>query len=215
MKGALILGQLGNGRKFNSTWSTMTSLWNKISAGRNKKIEIAASKSSTAESTATPSPNEQISTPWNISVSTPAAEPIKEFWIRTGLFRVSSQKLNLLGRQISQLTLSAALLQMKFSHKKAAREIHTLLLQAQARIKQFQTGEKDPNKFIIKQAMIGKGPYLKRIDIKGRGRHGVIWRPHSFLRLQVAIPDIDAALKKRFKVRIHKENKPIMTRLDY
>lgn len=104
---------------------------------------------------------------------------------------------------------------MKFSQKKAAREIYTLLLQAQARIKQLNTAETDPNKFIIQQAMVGKGTYIKRIDIKGRGRHGVIWRPHSFLRLQVAIPDIEAAIKKRFKVRIHKENKPVMTRLDY
>lgn len=205
------------GRKFNSTWSTMTSLWNKISAGRIKNAVEKVEKETGLESKDTQNSNApaQISTPWNISASPAVAEPIKEFWIRTGLFRVSSQKLNMLGRQISQLTLSNALLQMRFSQKKAAREIYSLLLQAQSRINQFKVGEKDPSKFIIKQAVVGKGPYLKRIDIKGRGRHGVIWRPHSFLRLQVAIPDIDAAIKKRFKVRIHKENKPVMTRLDY
>lgn len=201
-----------NGQRFNSTsstWSTMSSLWNKIRAKKVSEKGVVPSSDSVTQT--------KISTPWNISSSIPVAEPIKEFWIRTGLFRVSSQKLNLLGRQISQLTLPVAILQMKFSQKKAAREIHSLLLQAQARIKQLNVPETDtdPNKFIIKQAMVGKGTYIKRIDIKGRGRHGVIWRPHSFLRLQVAIPDIDAAIKKRFKVRIHKENKPVMTRLDY
>ena len=191
----------------------MTSLWNKISAGRNKKGENEITAN--ANDTPRESVNAQISTPWNISVSPSVAEPIKEFWIRTGLFRVSSQKLNLLGRQISRLPLSTAILQMKFSQKKAARDIYSLLLQAQSRINQLKIGDNDQNKFIVKQAVVGKGSYLKRIDIKGRGRHGIIWRPHSFLRLQLAIPDIDAAIKKRFKVRIHKENKPVMTRLDY
>lgn len=187
----------------------MTSLWNKISSGKTKKLSETSIEPKSDQTT------NEIPTPWNISSSPIPAEPLKEFWIRTALFRVSSQKLNLLGRQISQLNLPNAILQMKFSQKKAAREIHSLLLQAQSRIKQFKIGESDPNKFVIKQAVIGKGPYLKRIDIKARGKHGIIWRPHSFLRLQVAIPDIDSAIKKRFKVRIQKENKPVMTRLDY
>lgn len=157
-------------------------------------------------------------TPW-MTISPQKREPLNDFWIRTGLFRVSSQKLNLLGRQISRLPLPNAALQMKFSLKKAAKEVRALLLQAQARIIKLDPldGRQviDPSKFIVQQAVIGKGPYLKRIDIKGRGRHGQIWRPHSFMRLQIAISDEDAALKKRFKVRIARENKPVMTRLNY
>lgn len=130
------------------------------------------------------------------------------------MFRVSSQKLNLLGRQITNQSLPKAIVQMQFSPKKAAREVLSLLLQAQARIKAAPE-KPDPAAFTVQQAVVGKGTYLKRIDIKGRGRHGVIWRPHSFLRVQVGIPDEDALLQKKFKVRIQRENKPIMVRLDY
>ena len=206
----------------------MGSLWNRIRSARgvdkNKINTINSDKNGIANVDAKTSKTDQtISalTPWNISNSSNLSlkrELTKEFWIRTTLFRVSSQKLNLLGRQISRLPLPMAILQMKFSPKKAAREIYSLLLQAQSRINKLspENGQiTDPTKFIIQQALVGNGPYLKRIDIKGRGRHGLIWRPHSFMRLQVAIPDEDATLRKRFKVKIWKENKPAMVRLDY
>lgn len=203
----------------NSTWSTMTSLWNRIKPAAAKS---ANETTQNIQNTSIAPSNEPIN-PWTISSNLNVKrDPLTQFWIRTILFRVSSQKLNLIGRQISRLPLPMAIAQMKFSPKKAAKEVHQLLLQAQARISQLPSKLNDstpqindPSKFIIQQATVGKGPYLKRIDIKGRGRHGVIWRPHSFLRLQVAIPDEEAALRKKFKVRIHKENKPVMTRLDY
>lgn len=194
----------------------MTSLWNRIKSAKPTGSDLQPVKA--FNSVEQPS----VITPWTISSSKVKREPLNQFWIRTPLFRVSSQKLNLLGRQISRLSLPTAIAQMKFSPKKAAKDVHQLLLQAQARIVNLPSKlddatiqVNDPAKFIVQQALVGKGPYLKRIDIKGRGRHGVIWRLHSFLRLQVAIPDEDAALRKKFKVRIHKENKPVMTRLDY
>ena len=208
----------------------MTSLWNRIRSAKANgsetrgKDEIKNINSNTVTSAAnsvnTQSTSSSIVTPWTISPNLlNRSEPVKEFWIRTCLFRVSSQKLNLLGRQISRLPVPTAALQMKFSVKKAAKEVNSLLLQAQSRITKFDPMEGrqviDPSKFIVQQALVGSGPYLKRIDIKGRGRHGVIWRPHSFMRLQIALPDEDALLKKRFKVRIAKESKPVMTRLNY
>jgi ribosomal protein L22 len=201
----------------------MTSLWNRIKSAKPtvssdlKPLEMGKEQKKDKEKV-------EIITPWTISSNLSVKrEPLNQFWIRTTLFRVSSQKLNLIGRQITRLPLPMAIAQMKFSPKKAAKEVHQLLLQAQARISHLPSKLEDdsivqindPSKFIVQQALVGKGPYLKRIDIKGRGRHGVIWRPHSFLRLQVAIPDEDAALRKKFKVRIHKENKPVMTRLNY
>lgn len=201
----------------------MTSLWNRIKSAKPtvssdlKPLEMGKEQKKDKEKV-------EIITPWTISSNLSVKrEPLNQFWIRTTLFRVSSQKLNLIGRQITRLPLPMAIAQMKFSPKKAAKEVHQLLLQAQARISHLPSKLEDdsivqindPSKFIVQQALVGKGSYLKRIDIKGRGRHGVIWRPHSFLRLQVAIPDEDAALRKKFKVRIHKENKPVMTRLNY
>ena len=216
----------------------MTSLWNRIRSSAVAKESINGSVSGVLSNEThtppTPTTTSKIQTPWTISNNNLIKkEPIRDFWIRTSFFRVSSQKLNLLGRQIARLSLPTAILQMKFSKKKAAREVHALLLQAQSRItklklinNQDQDQDQnnnhqqeqqiaDPSKFIIQQALVGKGPYLKRIDIKGRGRHGLIWRPHSFLRLQIAIPDEEAMLNKRFKVKIQKENKPVMIRLNY
>lgn len=210
-------------RRYNSTWSTMTSLWNRIRSNAANSIVKTeplppTSTSEKVNLNLATDKRQPILTPWT-TISPQKKEPLTDFWIRTGLFRVSSQKLNLLGRQISRSPLPKATLQMKFSVKKAAKEVYALLMQAQARISKLDPldGRQivDPSKFIVQQAVVGKGPYLKRIDIKGRGRHGVIWRPHSFLRLQIAVPDEDTMLKKRFKVRIAKENKPVMTRLDY
>lgn len=213
-----LMSSLHLSRRNGSTWSTMSSLWNRIrSANSNKPTSTINTNANSISVNSNPSTNSTVLTPWTISPQ--KREPLTDFWIRTSLFRVSSQKLNLLGRQIARLPLPAASLQMKFSLKKAAREVHSLLLQAQSRISKLDPLDgrqiTDPSKFIVQQALVGKGPYLKRIDIKGRGRHGIIWRPHSFLRLQLAIPDEEAALKKKFKVRIAKENKPVMTRLEY
>lgn len=193
-------------RRFNSSWSSVTSLWNRI-RGAQAKEAVNSVRKEANEAPTMPSP-------W-AKPPERAVSPLTQFWIRTGMFRVSSQKLNLLGRQISQLPLPNAILQMKFSPKRAAKAVHSLLLQAEARIKAGPKGTPEAAKFVVQQAVVGKGTYLKRIDIKGRGRHGVIWRPHSFLRLQVGVPDENLLLKKRFKVRIQKENKPVMLRLNY
>jgi ribosomal protein L22 len=197
----------------------MTSLWNRIKSTAKKEDLMTISSPGIEEAV-------EIESPWTITgKSSMKTEPIRDFWIRTPFFRVSSQKLNLLGRQITRLPLPMAILQMKFTKKKAGKEVYDLLMQAQARIANLTVNNSsssqstqqvtDPSKFIVQQATVGNGPYLKRIDIKGRGRHGVIWRPHSFMRIQVALPDEDAILKKRFRVRIHKENKPAMLRLNY
>lgn len=193
-------------RRFNSSWSSVTSLWNRI-RGAQAKEAVNSVRKEASEAPVMPSP-------W-AKPPERTLSPLTQFWIRTGMFRVSSQKLNLLGRQISQLPLPNAILQMKFSPKRAAKAVHSLLLQAEARIKAAPKGTPEAAKFVVQQAVVGKGTYLKRIDIKGRGRHGVIWRPHSFLRLQVGVPDENLLLKKRFKVRIQKENKPVMLRLNY
>lgn len=203
-------------RRFNSSWSSVTSLWNRI-RGAAKSAEgstdAVAVTVATAPSTTNTTSSAEVASPWT-TVAPLKQEPLREFWIRTGLFRVSAQKLNMLGRQISGLPLSTAILQMQFSPKGAARNVHGLLMQAQSRIK-LSPEKADPARFVIQQALVGKGPYLKRLDIKARGRHGIIWHPHTFLRLQLAIPDADAILRKRFKVRIQREDKPAMVRLEY
>ena len=189
----------------------MSSLWNRI-RGAEKNHPQPQEQSIIKES----SEGEKIgvTSPWSALEAAKATKPevLKEFWLRTGMFRVSAQKLNMLGRQITNLSIPDAVLQMKFSPKRPATKVYELLKQAEGRIRMAKA---DPKDFIVQQATVGKGTYLKRIDIKGRGKFGIIWRPHSFMRMQVAIPDLDKRLKKLYKVNVPKEDKPVFIRMDY
>ena len=103
------------------------------------------------------------------------------------MFRCSPQKLADLGRQLSGLPLDAAILQAKFSAKKAAQVLFQTLCQARANAIQR---DRSPSEYIIREAVTGRGKYLKRLDIKGRGRCGIIRKPHAFMRFVLEIPDV-------------------------
>lgn len=129
------------------------------------------------------------------------------------MFRCSPQKLADLGRQLSSLPLDAAVLQARFSPKKAAQELYKVLCQAQANA--LLRG-KQPSDYIIKEAVTGRGKYLKRLDIKGRGRCGIIRKPHAFMRFVLEIPDQRKAITKLLRVKtFQREDKPSYIKLDY
>lgn len=131
------------------------------------------------------------------------------------MFRVSAQKLNSLGQLIKGLPLPSAVLQMRYSVKQAARTVHDTLVKGEQTLR-CQGGQPNTANFIVGQAMVGKGKYIKRIDIKGRGRHGVIWSPHSFMRIQLLLPNVKADLKKLLHVKFYRhEHKPVYGKLDY
>ena len=203
--------------------STFSSLWSLIRSKAKQEATVDAP---------VPGPAPATLSPWLEPARAPLA-PLQAFWLRSALFRCSAQKLNLLGRQIHGLPLQHALNQMRFSPKKPAQNIYQLLWQGRARILQEDAAQGTApaapspsaalpsavppllNRWIVKQVTVGKGPYLKRIDIKARGRHGIIWRPHSFFRILLAIPDRDVELQRKFKVRIPKEDRPAYIRLNY
>ncbi|PVV01301.1 hypothetical protein BB560_004287 [Smittium megazygosporum] len=71
--------------------------------------------------------------------------------------------------------------QMQFSPKKASKKIlHTL---AFARKNAIYQKKMDPNKMIVKESWVGKGRYTKELDIKGRGRTGVIHHPTAHMKI--------------------------------
>lgn len=129
------------------------------------------------------------------------------------MFRCSQQKLSDLARQLCGLPLDAAILQAKFSPKKASEVLYQTLAQA---LSMAKARNKSPSEYIIKEAITGRGKYMKRLDIKGRGRCGVICRPHAFMRFVMAIPDERKELAKLLKIRhFPHEHKPSYVKLDY
>lgn len=68
-------------------------------------------------------------------------------------------------------------------------------------------------RYSIIQAVVGRGTYLRRIDIKGRGRRGIISHPHAMMRIQVGILDEEKRVRKLLRMRDRiQENKPIYWR---
>jgi large subunit ribosomal protein L22 len=129
------------------------------------------------------------------------------------MFRGSTQKVAELGRQLSGLPLDAALIQTQFSARKAAEKLHQALVQAKEAAK---LRGHTPSEYVIKEAVTGRGKYLKRLDIKGRGRCGIIKKGHAFMRFVLEIPDERKELAKLLKVKhFPREQKPAYVKLDY
>ena len=87
----------------------------------------------------------------------------------------SPRKLNDIGRLIAQKPIDNAILQMQMSDKRVAKtKIKSMLVLARdhAIMKGLKREE-----LLVKEAWVSKGIYLKRLDIKGRGRHGIKMRP--------------------------------------
>lgn len=141
---------------------------------------------------------------------------LTKFSCETLMFPCSSKKLNLLGRQIARIPLSAAIIQMKFSDKRAAKPILSTLQNAFGRIK-MEASLENREKFVILAAMVGRGPFIKKIVPRARGRVGIQNKPHSFLRMEIGIPDPFKIAKKQLKVknRFQRERENVYIKLDY
>jgi len=136
-----------------------------------------------------------------------------KIWMQSRFFRGSTMKLNMLARQIIGLPLDAAMLQMQFSPKKPARVVMQLLSHLKVTIQRHRD---NPALYYIKEAPVGRGTYLKRLDIKGRGRCGMHWRGHAFIRICCHKPDPAVLVRKMLKIKkIPREDKPILKKLDY
>lgn len=140
--------------------------------------------------------------------------------LRTAFVRYSPQKLNEVARLLPGLSLPQALMQMRGQERKAARlAIIPLLHNAMNAVRQRGKSIHD---FHIEQAMVGRGRYRKRLDIKGRGRMGIKKRPSCFLRLVVSLPNKAKALKAELRRHVcrvmrkqFREDKPVYLRLRY
>lgn len=139
--------------------------------------------------------------------------PPTQLWMQSHFIRGSTQKMTGLARQIIGLPLDAALLQMYFSKRKMARTVVDVLSNMKGTLRQKGA---DPAYFYIKSATVGRGVYLKRLEIRARGQHGVQWRGHAFIRICAHRPDPLQVVKKMLKIKkFPREDRPVMKKLDY
>ncbi|GAA5981903.1 hypothetical protein JCM11641_001937 [Rhodosporidiobolus odoratus] len=101
----------------------------------------------------------------------------------TANFKTSRRKLNDLARLIAGRTADEAILQLQASRKKQAPRLLSMV--ALARDHALAKGLKR-EELVLAQSWVTKGPSLARLDIKGRGRHGVKHHPSSKLHVLLA-----------------------------
>ncbi|KAJ3315261.1 54S ribosomal protein L22, mitochondrial [Boothiomyces sp. JEL0838] len=125
-----------------------------------------------------------------------SSKPIPTF--TTGNMRTSPQKLNHLARLIRNMTLDEAEAQMRNVLKKRGLNVAQMIKRVGHVLN--HNYNQDKKEYYIKRAWVGKGAFLKRMRIMGRGRHGVMHRPHAHLKIQIEKikpkSDIDELLKK-------------------
>ncbi|GAA6009342.1 mitochondrial 54S ribosomal protein uL22m MRPL22 [Rhodotorula paludigena] len=101
----------------------------------------------------------------------------------TANFKTSRRKLNDLARLIAGRTADEAILQLQASQKKQAPRLLSMV--ALARDHAMAKGLKR-EELVVAQSWVTKGPYLQRLDIKGRGRFGVKHHPSAKLHVLLA-----------------------------
>ena len=97
--------------------------------------------------------------------------------------RVSPRKLNLVAQLIRGKSAEAALAQLKFSPKRIAEEVLTVLESAIANAE--NNHQLDVDQLFVAEAYVGKSLVMKRWQSRARGRVGHIVKPFSNLTIIV------------------------------
>ena len=113
----------------------------------------------------------------------PSLNSLKLPIFTTGNIRGSPQKMNHLARLLPGRTLSDAMRQMRFTLKRRGKNVAMLINRIQNALR--HNYGIDPAECMIERAWVGKGVYLKRIRLHGRGRFGTMHRPSSHIKVIV------------------------------
>ena len=97
------------------------------------------------------------------------------------MIRTSSQKLNLIVRDIRKKDINAALNILKFSNKRISKEVLKTLNSAVANAE--NNNNLDIDKLFVKEAYVGKSLRMKRFRPMSKGRAFQIIKPFSRLTL--------------------------------
>lgn len=132
----------------------------------------------------------------------------------TGDMHVSHRKLNHLSRLIAGMSLTAARQQMRAVLQKRGVNVVAMLNRVENALKHNYA--QDPLNCYIKQAWVGKGTYIKRIRIHGRGRTGRVTRPKAHLKVMVEIrkPAVEKDEKFEKMVKMFRKHQLFVTMKD-
>ena len=108
----------------------------------------------------------------------------------------SSQRLNDCCKEIRGKHISEAFTNISKVHKKGASYVTELL--TKMKDEGIEKGY-NPDLFYVHEAYVGKGLRGKKIDIKARGKFGVIRRPKSSLNIILHEKPIEHVIKKSLK----------------
>ena len=97
------------------------------------------------------------------------------------MIRTSSQKLNLIVKDIRKKDINAALNILKFSNKRVSKEVLKTLNSAVANAE--NNNNLDIDKLFVKEAYVGKSLRMKRFRPMSKGRAFQIIKPFSMLTL--------------------------------
>jgi len=97
------------------------------------------------------------------------------------MIRTSSQKLNLIIKDIRKKDINSALNILKFSNKRVSKEVLKTLNSAVANAE--NNNNLDIDKLIVKEAFVGKSLRMKRFRPMSKGRAFQIIKPFSRLTL--------------------------------
>lgn len=97
------------------------------------------------------------------------------------MYRHSPQKLNLLAQQIRGMPIQKALDEMKFSRKRAAKDVYKTLWSAMSNAE--NNHGLDIESLVVAEAHVGKNLVMKRIRARARGRASRIMKPFSQLTI--------------------------------
>lgn len=102
------------------------------------------------------------------------------------MIRSSTQKVNLIVKDIRRKKISEAMNILKFSQKRVSKEILKTLNSAVANAE--NNNNLDIDKLVVKEAFVGKSIRLKRFNPQSKGRAHQIIKPYS--RLTVVLEEL-------------------------
>ena len=103
---------------------------------------------------------------------------------RLRMIKGSHRKLNLVAQLIRNKPVFQALDALRFCEKRIADDVKKLLDSAVANAE--NNHGLDIDNLIVTEATVGREMIMKRIDIKGRSRRGIIKKPFSNMRVVVS-----------------------------
>ena len=106
------------------------------------------------------------------------------------MYRSSPQKLNLLAQQIRGMPIQRALNEMKFSRKRAAKDVYKVLYSAMSNAE--NNHGLDIDSLVVAEAHVGKNLVMKRIRARARGRAARIMKPFSQLTIVLRDTSVEA-----------------------